>query len=67
MFTILTLSKYGDKYNKNIMEFVGKRYDLKPIIKYNGVKIPNGSKFFEMDTNKTFVYDEDKVSWNDVT
>lgn len=39
-------------------EFYGKSYDSKPI---NGVN--NADLFYEMDTRKVFLYDEDGKTW----
>lgn len=37
--------------------------DEKPIGTFNGLDIPNGAKFIEMDTQKIKFYDKDTDSW----
>ena len=37
--------------------------DEKPIDTFNGLEIPNGAKFIEMDTQKIKFYDKDTESW----
>ncbi len=41
----------------------GKSTDEKPIGTFNGLEIPNGAKFIEMDTQKIKFYDKDTESW----
>ena len=43
--------------------FYGKSTDTKPTVTYNGLEIPNGAKFFEMDTKEVKFYDKDTESW----
>ena len=44
-------------------EFFGLSKDEKPIDKYNGVKVTNGSVFTEIDTKKIYMFDEEKQAW----
>lgn len=64
---MVSLIKYGGHQNKNDMSFVGKSTDTKPIKIFDGMPISNGSKVYELDTQKTFMYDEDMCTWVDVT
>ena len=45
------------------VSFVGLHSDEKPIKKYDGFKITNGSSFFEMDTQDVYFYDGETHSW----
>ena len=47
----------------NTVSFKGLSTDVKPIDKWNGISIENGSSFFEMDTQKIYFYDESSESW----
>lgn len=37
--------------------------DTKPTVTYQGLEIPNGAKFFEMDTKEVKFYDKSTESW----
>lgn len=55
--------------NTKVLELKGLSSDEKPINKwtdkYGQTRIVgNGSKFFEMDTSKKYVYDEQNHTWN---
>lgn len=41
----------------------GKSTDTKPTVTYKDHEIPNGAKFFEMDTKEVKFYDKDTESW----
>ena len=41
----------------------GKSTDTKPTETFKGKDIPNGAKFFEMDTKDVKFYDKDTDSW----
>lgn len=45
------------------LEFIGKSTDEKPIGIFEGVKIPNGSVFYEMDTKTFYMFDEEGQTW----
>lgn len=47
----------------NELSFKGLSTDTKPTVKYNDLKIINGSTFFEMDTQQVFFYDGDTDDW----
>lgn len=50
---MITLVKVGEQTNVAVNHYVGLHKDKKPI----NNKVPNGSKFFEMDTLHNFIYD----------
>lgn len=45
------------------LSFMGLSTDSKPTQTYNGLKIKNGSTFFEMDTQQVFFYNGASDSW----
>lgn len=47
----------------NELSFKGLSTDTKPTVKYDDLKIINGSTFFEMDTQQIFFYDGDTDDW----
>lgn len=47
----------------NELSFKGLSTDTKPTVKYDDLKIINGSTFFEMDTQQVFFYDGDTDDW----
>lgn len=47
----------------NELSFKGLSTDTKPSVKYDDLKIINGSTFFEMDTQQVFFYDGDTDDW----
>lgn len=57
---MVTLSK-DDTTNE--LSFKGLSTDTKPTVNYNSLKITNGSKFFQMDTQEVYFYDEATESW----
>lgn len=63
---MVSLIKYGGQQNKNDMSFVGKSTDEKPIKIFNGMLIPNGSTFYEMDSKTGYMYDEETHEWLEV-
>jgi len=52
------------KYPNVPMELFGLSTDTKPTDRFNGVAIPNGSAFLEMDTGTVYVFDSDSDAWN---
>lgn len=44
-------------------EFFGLSKDVKPTELFNGVRIPNGSIFVEIDTKKIYMFDEENQEW----
>lgn len=55
---MITLDKMGDSFVTMCAEFKGLSTDLKPIN-----DVPNGSTFYEMDTQKVFMFDEENKVW----
>ena len=45
------------------LSFKGLSTDSKPTNTYNGLKIVNGSTFFEMDTQDCYFYDGGSNTW----
>lgn len=45
------------------LSFKGLSTDSKPTGTYNGLKIVNGSTFFEMDTQDCYFYDGGSNTW----
>ena len=46
-------------------EYKGLSTDIKPV-EDDSTKVPNGSTFFEMDTSKLFMYDNEHDVWLEV-
>lgn len=68
---MVTLIKYGalsggEKYNVNQMYIDGLSTDAKPTTTIDGMSIPNGSVFTELDTGKEFLFDYDNATWYEV-
>lgn len=69
---MITLVKYGalsgsEKYNVNVMSIDGLSTDTKPTNKIDGMTIPNGSIYTEIDTGTTYMYDSANVTWYEVS
>jgi len=69
---MVTLIKYGAlsggvKYNVNQMWICGLSTDTKPTTKIDGMPIPNGSVYTEIDTGKNFMFDYDNTTWYEVS
>lgn len=60
---MVSISKVGDKSNDRVLELSGLSTDVKPIGEVDGVKLVNGSTFFEMDTCNVFMYDAENQRW----
>ena len=60
---MITLNKYGDKCNRVYLELSRRSTDTKPLEKVETVSIGNASTFFEMNTGKCFIYDEENHKW----
>ena len=45
------------------LSFKGLSTDTKPTVKFNDLKVTNGSTFFEMDTQDVYFYDGSSNSW----
>ena len=57
---MITLSKDD---TKDELSFKGLSTDSKPTQTFEGIKITNGSSFFEMDTQLVFFYNGATDSW----
>ena len=74
---MVTLTKYGAKYNQLILNIEMLSSETKPTVTYierdnNGTevarwKIPNGSKITEINTGKTYKYDAAGSQWYEVS
>lgn len=69
---MVTLIKYGalgggEKYNVNQMWIDGLSTDAKPTTTIDGMPIPNGSVFTEVNTGKTYMFDKDNTTWYEVS
>ena len=70
---MVTLIKYGalgggEKYNVNQMWIDGLSTDTpKPTTTIDGMGIPNGSVYTEVDTGKTYMFDYDNTTWHEVS
>lgn len=74
---MVTLSKYGAKYNRLVLNIEGLSSDSKPTIyfyEYDGsgreiskMQIQNGSIFTEIDTGNTYMYDAANTTWYQVS
>ena len=63
---MVTLTKYGAKYNRNILFLEGLSTDTKPTGEFDGLSIQNGSEYTEVDTGKKFLFDYDNATWYEV-
>ena len=63
---MITLNKYGNRENRVWLELYGLSTDEKPIEKFDDIFIGNSSKYYEMDTKNTFMYDEENKKWWEV-
>jgi len=65
MITITNLNRFN-----STIEIYGLSTDERPIekVEYKGViyTITNSSTFYEMDTKKVYIYDEENHEWDDV-
>ena len=59
---MITCNKYADSPNR-WMELYGLSTDEKPIKKMGTVFIGNASTYYEMDSKKLFIYDEENHQW----
>lgn len=63
---MVTLNKYGTKTNRVWLELYGLSTDEKPTEKFDKNIIGNASTFFEMDTGKVFIFDEENHIWHEI-
>lgn len=74
---MVTLSKYGAKYNRLVLNLEGLSSETKPTVYFyefdaNGrevskMQIQNGSIFTEIDTGNTYMYDATNTTWYQVS
>ena len=50
---------------KKELDLNGLSTDTKPTVSFEGLKLTNGSTFFEMDTQNVYFYDEESEDWLD--
>lgn len=63
---MITLQKTGASLNRDVLEIVGLSTDTKPLNSTGGIEnqfISNGSKYFEMDTSTTYIFDYAGNTW----
>ena len=60
---MITIDVFKGIKNTETMELMGLSTDEKPIREYNGHEIKNASTYYEMDTKKAFLYDEEHHIW----
>lgn len=48
---------------ENILSFKGLSTDTKPVETFQGLEIPNGSSFLEIDTQNVVFYDAEGQTW----
>lgn len=60
---MITINKIGNTVSIPQLELWGKSSDVKPIGEYQGVPIPNGSIFIELDTGDSYFFDEETHTW----
>lgn len=63
---MVTCNKNFDRPNRSWIELYGLSTDEKPIEKLENIFIGNASTFYEMDTKKSFMYDEENHKWWDM-
>jgi len=61
---MITVQKYGDSYNRQVLEIDGKSTDTKPTDKIENAYVLNGSIFHEVDSGIDYIFDEESKLWN---
>lgn len=64
---MVQLVKYGAWYNTNVMHIDGLSTDTKPVDKFDGMAIPNGSIYTEIDTGDKYMFDAENKAWYKVS
>ena len=64
---MVTLIKYGNNYNVLVMHIDGLSTETKPTDNFDGMAIPNGSIYTEIDTGAEYMFDEDNKTWHNVS
>lgn len=50
--------------NRNELRLFGLSTDEKPLVQFEGMRLTNGSYFYEMDTTNVSLYDEENDKWH---
>lgn len=59
-----TIVQCGNWENNQVVKIYGLSTDEKPLsLKEENAKLSNASSFYEMDTQKVFLYDEENKRW----
>ncbi len=64
---MVQLVKYGTRYNTNVMRIDGLSTETKPVDKFDGMAIPNGSIYTEIDTGDKYMFDAENKVWYKVS
>ena len=64
---MVQLVKYGTWYNTNVMHIDGLSTETKPVGKFDGMAIPNGSIYTEIDTGDKYMFDAENKVWYKVS
>lgn len=60
---MITITGHQPGYGNYLLELSGKSTDEKPVGKFQGETIRNGSRFYELDTSAEYRYDEEEAKW----
>lgn len=63
---MITIYEFAGKRNGQTVDMIGKSTDEKPTKTFEGHPIINGTIFYEMDTKKIYMYDEEESKWWEV-
>ncbi len=64
---MVQLVKYGSRFNTNVMRIDGLSTETKPVDKFDGMAIPNGSIYTEIDTGDKYMFDAENKVWYKVS
>lgn len=64
---MVQLVKYGSHFNTNVMRIDGLSAETKPVDKFDGMAIPNGSIYTEIDTGDKYMFDAENKVWYKVS
>ena len=62
---MVTVDRIAGQSNGRSSDFRGLSTNTKPT-KATGKEVENGSTYFEMDTSKVFMYDEENDTWHEI-
>ena len=63
---MITINKYADKPNRVWLELYGLSTDENPIGKFEDNFVGNASTYYEMDSKKSYIFDEENQKWWEV-